>query len=182
MVGAHSLIDVITSDPTMPNVCPRGAIQTGAAVEVAAFSKERAWTAQAEAQGETFYPLAIEACGTLNARFHVFLQLLAVAYFPSPAERAAFMAFALQRIRAVSLKGVCAIILGRPTSPGAPGGLHTRGSLPLAQPKPRPLGKAFVVTAVSRAKIRGAPAAVSNVRSSNVTLKPAEGAGGCALK
>jgi hypothetical protein len=43
----------------------------------------------------------------------------------------------------VSLKGVCAIILGRPTSPGAPGGLHTRGSLPLAQPKSRPLGKPF---------------------------------------
>ena len=59
------------SDPTMPNVCPRGAIQTGAAAEVAALSKERAWTAQAEAQGGTFYPLAIEAGGTLNARFQV---------------------------------------------------------------------------------------------------------------
>ena len=35
--------------------------------------------------------------------------------------------------------------------------------------------KSFVVTAVSRAKIRGAPAAVSNVQSSNATLKPAEG-------
>ena len=44
---------------------------------------------------------------------------------------------------AVSLKGSCAITLGQPTSPGAPGGLHTRGSLPLAQPKPRPLGKPF---------------------------------------
>ena len=88
----------------MPNVCPRGAVQTGAAAEVAALSKGRAWTAQAEAQGETFYPLAIEAGGTLNARFHEFLQLLAVASSTSPAERAAFMAFALQRVRAVSLK------------------------------------------------------------------------------
>jgi hypothetical protein len=65
----------------MPNVCPRGVIQTGAAAEVAALSKGRAWTAQAEAQGKTFYPLAltfdfcpaIEASGTLNARFHEFL-------------------------------------------------------------------------------------------------------------
>ena len=73
----YCLIDVITSDPTKPNVCPRGAVQTGAAAEVAALSKKRAWTAQAEAQGETFYPLAIEAGGTLNARFHEFLQLLA---------------------------------------------------------------------------------------------------------
>ena len=40
----------------------------------------------------------------------------------------------------------------------------------------------FVVTAVSRAKIRGAPAAVANIRSSNFTLKSAEGGGGCALK
>ena len=54
-------IGVITSDPTMPHVCPRGAIQTGAAAEVAALSKERAWTAQAKAQGGNFYPLAIEA-------------------------------------------------------------------------------------------------------------------------
>ena len=70
--SANCLIGVITSDPTMPNVCPRGAIQTGAAAEVAALSKERASTAQAEAQGETFYPLAIEAGGILNARFHEF--------------------------------------------------------------------------------------------------------------
>ena len=46
--NANCLIDVITSDPTMPNVCPRGAIQTGAAAEVAALHKERAWTAQSE--------------------------------------------------------------------------------------------------------------------------------------
>ena len=86
--------------------------------------KERAWTAQAEAQGETFYPLAIEAGGTLNARFHEFLQLLTVASSPSPAERAAFLAFALQRIRAVGLKGTCAIILARHCPWGRP---QTRG-------------------------------------------------------
>ena len=65
--SANCLIDVITSDPlrwwfaccvdlvsqsydpAVPNVRPRGAIKTGAAAEVAALSKERAWTAQAEA-------------------------------------------------------------------------------------------------------------------------------------
>ena len=77
-------------------VCPRGPVgsvasiepssQLTAATEVAALSKERAWTAQAEAQGEAFYPLAIEAGGALNARFYEFLQLLAVAFSPSPAE------------------------------------------------------------------------------------------------
>ena len=78
------------------------------------------------------------------ARFHEFPQLLAVASSPSPAERAAFMAFALQRIRAVSLKGTCAIILARPVSRTAPGGVHRRGALPLIQPKPRPRAAAFV--------------------------------------
>ena len=117
----------------------RAAARAGAAAEKAALGKERSWTAQAEAQQcETFCPLAIEAGGAVNERFREILVTLASSSSPSPPERTLFLGCALQRIRAVSLKGVCAIILGRPTSPGAPGGLHTRGSLPLAQPKPRP--------------------------------------------
>ena len=38
--------------------------------------------------------------------------------------------------------------------------------------------KSFVVTAVSRAKIRGAPAEVFSIKSPNFTLKPAEGGAG----
>ena len=125
----------------MPNVCPRGAIKTGAAAEVAALSKERTWAAQAEAQGGNLLSLAIEAGGTLNARFHELFQLFAVASSPSPAERAAFLAFALQHIRAVSPKGTCAIILACPVSPTVPGGVHGRGALPLIHSKPRPLVK-----------------------------------------
>ena len=43
--------------------------RAGAAAEEAALGKERSWTAQAEAQGETFYPLAIEAGVAVNERF-----------------------------------------------------------------------------------------------------------------
>ena len=139
----NQLTDVVTCDPCRKDICMRAATRAGAAAEEAALGKERSWTAQAEAQGETFYPLAIEAGGAVNERFREFLVTLASSSSPSPPERALFLGYALQRIRAVSLKGVCAIILGRPTSPGAPGGLHTRGSLPLAQPKSRPLGKPF---------------------------------------
>ena len=71
-------------------------------------------------------PLAIEAGGAVNERFREFLMTLASSSSPSPPERALFLGYALQRIRAVSLKGVCAIILGRPTSPGAPV-VSTRG-------------------------------------------------------
>ena len=85
---ANCLIDVITSDPTIPSMCPRGAIQTGAAAEVAALSKERAWIVKAEAQGEAFYPLSIEAGGTFYARFHEFLEIPGLsrngASLPSP--------------------------------------------------------------------------------------------------
>ena len=49
-----------------------------------------------------------------------------------------------RRIRAVSLKGTCAIILARPVSRTAPGGVHRRGALPLIQPKPRPRVAAVV--------------------------------------
>ena len=94
--------------------------------------------------GGNFYPLAIEAGGTLNAHFHEFLQILAVASSPSPSERASFLPFALQRIRAVSPKKTCAIILARPVSRTAPGGVHRRGALPLIQPKPRPRSAAFL--------------------------------------
>ena len=62
------------------------------------------------------YPLAIEAGGTLNAHLREFLRTLAVASFPSLSERAVFLAFALQRPRAVSLKEFRVIILARPVS------------------------------------------------------------------
>ena len=89
--------------------------------------------------------LAVEAVGTLNARFHEFLQILVVASPPSPSERAAFLAFALQCIPAVSPMGTCATILARPVSRTTPpGGAHRLGALLLIQPKPRPRAAAFV--------------------------------------
>ena len=42
-----------------------------------------------------------------------------------------------------ALVSLCAIVLGRSTSPGAPGGLHMRGILPLAQPNPSSLAEPF---------------------------------------
>ena len=49
--------------------------------------KERSWAAQAEAQGETFYPLAIEVGGAVNERFREFLVFVfsfAPGAFPLP--------------------------------------------------------------------------------------------------
>ena len=65
----NQLTDVVTCDPCRKDICMRAATRAGAAAEEAALGKERSWTAQAEAQGETFYPLAIEAGGAVNGRF-----------------------------------------------------------------------------------------------------------------
>ena len=89
------------------------------------FGKERSWAAQVEAQGKTFYSPAIEAGGAVNERFREFIVALASSSSSSPSERDLFLGCALQRIRVVSLKGVCAIILGRPT-PLAPPVVCTR--------------------------------------------------------
>ena len=55
----------------------------------------------------------------------------------SSAERAAFTTYALQRLRAVSVKGACDIIIAR-TPHGAVPRVPRRGFLPLGQPMPRP--------------------------------------------
>ena len=91
-----------------------------------------------ESSGRRHPECPLSRIEVLRQKSKEFLLLLAVASSPSPAERAAFMAFALQRVRAASLKGTCAIILARPVSRTAPGGVHRRGALPLIQPKPRP--------------------------------------------
>ena len=52
----------------------------------------------------------IEAGGIMNARIHSFPRNLADALSPSPPKRAVFLAYALQRSRAVGPKGTCAIV------------------------------------------------------------------------
>ena len=101
------------------------------------------WAAQAEAQGETFYPLAIEAGGAVNERFREFLVKLASSSSPSPPEVPSFLVTPFNASVRLASRVCVPSSSGGPTSPGAPGGLHTRGSLPLAQPKPRPLGRPF---------------------------------------
>ena len=63
------------------------ATRAGAAAEEAALGKERSWAAQAEAQGKTFHPLAIEAGGAVNERFRL--------TSPSPPELALSLGCAL---------------------------------------------------------------------------------------
>ena len=71
------------------------ATRAGAAAEEAALGKERSWNAQAEAQGEAFYPPAIKAGGAVNERFREFLVTPASSSSPSPPERALFLGCAL---------------------------------------------------------------------------------------
>ena len=66
--------------------------------------KEISRAAQAEAQGENFYPPAIEAGGAVNERSNEFPVALACSPSISPPECALFLGCALQCIRAISLK------------------------------------------------------------------------------
>jgi hypothetical protein len=91
----NQLTGVVTCDPCRKDICVRAAARAGSAAEGAALGKEMSWTAQAEAQGETFYPLAIEAGGAVNERFREFLVSLASSSSPSPPERALFLGYAL---------------------------------------------------------------------------------------
>ena len=92
----NQVTEVATFGPSRKGICARAAARAGAAAEEAALGKERSWTAQAEAQGETFYPLAIEAGGAVNERFRGFLV---APTFPSsltsPPERPLFPGCAL---------------------------------------------------------------------------------------
>ena len=64
----NQLTDVVTCDPCRKDICMRAATRAGAASGEAALGKERSWTAQAEAQGETFYPsLSKRAVPLMNA-------------------------------------------------------------------------------------------------------------------
>ena len=81
---------------SQPNI-PRAAIQSGTAAEVAALGKKRSWTAQ----GSDLLPPATGAVRydrgwrcLLNAHFHQFLRILAVASSSSPSEQP-FMALDL---------------------------------------------------------------------------------------
>ena len=91
----NQLTDVVTCDPCQKDICMRAATRAGAAAEEAALWKERSWTAQAEAQGETFYPPAIEAGGVINERIREFPVALVFSSSPSPPERALFLGYAL---------------------------------------------------------------------------------------
>ena len=86
----NQLTDVATCGPCRKDICVRAAARAGAAAEEAALGKERSWAAQAEAQGETFYPLA-----AVYVRFPNFLVTLASSSSSSPPERALFLGYAL---------------------------------------------------------------------------------------
>jgi hypothetical protein len=87
----NQLTDVATCDLCRKGVCVRAAARAGAAAEEAALGKKTSWVAQAEAQGETFFPLAIEAGSVTNERFRKFLVAPASSPSPSPPELSLFL-------------------------------------------------------------------------------------------
>jgi hypothetical protein len=131
------IVDVRTAEVTVDGVCQGAALTPGHAAACAATIKDAKWLPQAKAQGMRFFALPVECGGRLGAGSLDFIDTLASKAGGSSAERAAFTTYVTQRIRAVCMKGVSDILIGR-TPAGAVPRAPRRAFLPLAQPKPRP--------------------------------------------
>jgi hypothetical protein len=131
------ITDVRTAVATVDGVCPGAAATPGHAAASIATGKDTKWLPQAAAQGLRFYALVIECGGRLGVGAFDFVSALAAKAGGSSAERDAFTTYALQRLRAISMKGTCDIVIGR-TPLGAVPRVPRRVFLPLGQPMPRP--------------------------------------------
>ena len=78
-----------------------------------------------------------------------FIDRLSYAAAGSTTDRAAYVTYALQRLRALTVKGVAQIILSRPSSRDAPGGTALRGAFPLAPSLPRGACRPYTTPVVS---------------------------------
>ena len=132
-----TLTDVRTADVTGLEECVAAANRPGAAADMSANIKNRKWLPLTEAQGYLFVPLVVESGGRVGDSALEFINRLSYSAGGSLSDRLAFVTFALQRIRALTVKGTAEIILSRPFSRDAPGGVPLRGEFPLASSMPR---------------------------------------------
>ena len=105
--------------------------------------KNRKWLPLALSQNLRFMPLVIESGGRLGDAALGFIERLSCSAGGSPSDRAAFTTYALQRIRALIVKGTASHNVARPPSRDAPKGIPLRGDLPLAASMPRGFSRPF---------------------------------------
>ena len=132
-----TMTDVRTADTTGLKECNSAAARAGAAADTSDMLKNRKWLPLALSQNLRFMPLVIESGGRLGDAALGFIERLSCSAGGSPSDRAAFTTYALQRIRALTVKGTAALIPTRPSFRDAPGGIPLRGALPLAASMPR---------------------------------------------
>jgi hypothetical protein len=145
------IIDVRTALAALQGSCLGAAATAGHAAAQAASAKELKWHPQAQAQGLRFFAFVIEDGGFLGGGARGFSDFIAARMGGSIAKRNAFITYAVQSVRVVSMKAVCDILLDRAPM-GAIPRVPRRTFLPLGQPKGQP--------AVTQPRVipRGAPA------------------------
>ena len=144
-----TLIDVRTADATGLQVCVKAADRAGAAADDAERDKNNKWLRHTVPQGLDFVPLTFESGGRIGEAALGFIDRLSYAAAGSTTDRAAYVTYALQRLRALTVKGVAQIILSRPSSRDAPGGTALRGAFPLAPSLPRGACRPYTTPVVS---------------------------------
>jgi hypothetical protein len=149
--SSDGIIDVRTALAALQGSCLGAAATAGHAAAQAATAKELKWRPQAQAQGLRFIAFVIEDGGFLGDGARDFFDFIAARMVGSIAERNAFITYAAQRARVVSMKAVCDILLDRAPM-GAIPQVSRRTFLPLGQPKGQ--------RAVTQPRVipRGAPA------------------------
>ena len=135
----NTLFDVRTVVGGDPRYRRQARQLSGFGVQWGAHEKNKEWLGRWTRQGDQFIPLVHEAWGTIGSPALDFLGKLAAAAAGSQSsERGAFMAFALQRLRLATSRGVTAVLLKSPVLRNGPEVGPPRGALPLGPPPPRP--------------------------------------------
>ena len=107
---ADVIADMRTAVVSIDGSCNGAAATAGHAAAQAATAKESKWVPQAAAQGLRFFAFVIECYGRLGDGALAYLDWIASRLGGPVSDRNAFIT---QRIRAVSMKSVCDILLER---------------------------------------------------------------------
>ena len=120
----------------------QGCSAPGAAAEAGIADKESKWKAHVDAQGDIFLAIVHEDGGRLSDTAKDLLHRLARHFGISPTDQSMFMSYGLQRLHAISQKGVAQ--LSRALRPVPSGAAHIPApSLRFGAPIRRPAGSAL---------------------------------------
>ena len=136
------IVDLRTAVTCDKQLCVKAATAPGAAAEAGIADKESKWKAHVDAQGDVFLAIVHEDGGRLSDTAKDLLHRFACHFGISLTDRSMFMSYGLQRLHAISQKGVAQ--LSRALRPVPSGAAHIpTPALRFGAPIRRPAGSAL---------------------------------------